>query len=550
MLLVLPSAALAADIDSSTIVAEWDGGKITVADYVGWWNRMSDEEKPDLIELDAKVELLESIVNAKIMLQEAKAAGEDKHPNVVEWLTNRRSNILRERLYQQATEGRLTVDEDEVQKLYERRLTQISASHIIVPTHGQARAIADSLAVGVPFEHLAHNYSTCPSGARGGSLGVVRWGDFSERWSAEAFSLEPSEVSQPFPVESGYAIVKVDHKTLLEPEDPEAEKGGIRAGLLKQKNFAERAVFLDSLKAAYGVDIDMGAVVDLCARFAQVLVDRGITSEVVAQDIVPALTDAEKEMSVVTFEGGSFSYGDVVGMILAQPYLVRPKLDEPDEIYTFVNRQLSDTLTIREAEKRGIDELPEVAGMLDKIAQNRVIMRFYRVIVADTEVPEDSLRAFYNAHRDAYVTTPAHWAFKIVVETRAEADSILEAIRGGESFEEIARQHSIDRFTAPAGGDMGVYPVGKDVEFDAFFEEMEEGEMKIFRSVEGHVVLWLRDRQEVQPLSFERAKPAVRKDIARRFKDARLKDWLTDKREELGLKTYMTPLEGLALSSR
>jgi peptidyl-prolyl cis-trans isomerase C len=522
--------------DPDAVLAQWDGGKITVADYIHWWERLSPNNRPELTTPEQRAEFLDNIINANVMLQVARAEGVDKDPNVTSFMHTRRSNALKERLFEEAVKGRIKVDEAEVKKFADRRLTQITASHIIVPTYQQARKMMDSLAAGVPFEDLATRYSTCPSAANGGMLGAVRWGDFSDRWSAEAFQLEPGQYSQPFEVDNGYAIIMVHDKTMLDPENREDEEAVARGTLARDAEFEERAAFVDSLRLAYNLFVDIDAVVDLCARYAQEMVASGITSKVISDDIVPPLTEREKELPMAGFRGRSFTYGNIVDMILAQPYVVRPVLDDPDEVLGFINRQLNDSLLVAEAEHRGIDKRPDVADDLEKAEQNRTISRFYRQMTLEAEVPDDTLRAFYEAHLDAYRAVPGNLGSKIVVNTREEADSILKELQEGASFADLAREHSIDVFTAPDGGEMGFYPTGKDPEFDGFFAQMQVGDMKIFRSMEGHVVLWLRARQEAtDPLPYDQARSMVQRDVALRYGQVHFERWIAAKRKELNV---------------
>ena len=189
----------------------------------------------------------------------------------------------------------------------------------------------------------------------------------------------------------------------------------------------------------------------------------------------------------------------------------------------------------------------EIADNLEKLTQNRILARFYRVKVQDVEIPEDTLRTFYETHRESYVSTPGHLASKIVLASREAADSLLRMIEDGASFEDLARERSIDPFTAPEGGDMGFYAPGKDAEFDVFFGELEVWERAIFRSVEGHVILWLRERLTSRPLSYEEAKPAVIRDVSRRFKSYFLNDWLATKRGEVNVKVYEDALAGVTI---
>jgi parvulin-like peptidyl-prolyl isomerase len=533
-LLSLP--VVAGDVDPQSMLAEWDGGGVSVEQYVTWWERMNPRERPVLDSREARIEFLNNVINAQLMLEEAHRLELDKSPNVVDWVAIRRNNMLREYVFTRAAEGRVLVDEDEVEGFFARRVEQITASHIVVPTLEKARSIVDSLEAGVPFEDLATDYSTCASGSNKGYLGPVRWGDFSDRWNAVAFDLEPGEVSNPFEVSDGFCIVKVHSKNVAQLADPEAEKAAIRSRLLKDATFEEQASYLDSLNTGYNVEVDLNAVIDLCARYGEALEALGLTAEIVDIDIELPLTETDKKIPVVTFDGGVFDYEDVGNIINGQPYVVRPNLDDPDQMIPFLTRQINDSLVIREAYKLGYDKQPEIAGELEKLTQKRTLMRFYNYLNATTEIPADTVRLFYESRAEEFKTQPGHTGSKLVTRTRPEADSLLTLIKQGASFEELARENSIDPFTAPEGGDMGFMVKGKDPEFDGFFATMEEGDIDIFRSVEGHVILWLRKRQVERVPSFEEAYEAAEQSLAPVYKARTVKEWVKKRRDEANLK--------------
>ena len=114
-------------------------------------------------------------------------------------------------------------------------------------------------------------------------------------------------------------------------------------------------------------------------------------------------------------------------------------------------------------------------------------------------------------------------------------------------FQEIARERSLDPFSAPKGGDLGFMPIGKDTEFDDFFATMDLDEIRYFRSLEGHVILWLRGRQERRAAAFDEIKDKVRKDLTPWYRDQILADWVVAKRKELGVKVYEDRLLALEL---
>jgi peptidyl-prolyl cis-trans isomerase C len=546
---VVPCCGALAGVGPASMLAEWDGGGISVGDYVAWWERILPDERPSLSTIEEKTGFLESMINARLMLAEAESLGLDKQPNIVEWIRRRQSALMMDELFSQATVGRLGIDEDEVERVYRRRLTQVVARHIIVPTLDEAEAMIDSIKAGVPFEDLAARHSTCASAARGGALGAVRWGDFSDRWSEQAFRLEPGEVSPPFQVETGYGIVKVESKTLIEPPNPAAERSAIRNKIEKEKQFEEKKIFTDSLALACEVETDLDAVVGLCAKYALKLMELGETRQVVDIDIIPDLTESEKAKPLVTYRGGSITAGELVDIILSQPYVVRPVLDDPGEIIPFVARQVTDTLLVMEAEKRQLDKLPKIAVPLEKVRQKKMTQLLFQYVTRDAEVPEDILRSHFEAHTEDYRLGPCHAASKILVGSRAVADSILEMIETGESFEELARQRSIDPFSAPMGGDLGFIEVGKDPEYDEFFATMEVGDIKYFRSLEGHLIMWLRESRESRLPTFEEARHAVSAALLPAYKDQMLADWIRKVRSERGVTINHSVLEQLDLGS-
>ncbi len=533
---LVPLCASAGSVDPEAVLAEWDGGGITVEQYTQWWERMTPRERPVLDSEKAKRDYLDNVISAQLMLDEAHALKLDESRNVVEWVAIRKTNMLREHVFSQAEKGRVLVDEPEVEAFYARRAEQITARHIVVSSLAEARAIKDSLEAGASFADLAAGYSTCVSGANQGYLGPVRWGDFSERWSAQAFALEPGEVSMPFEVDNGYCLVTIETKVVADLADPEAEREAIRSRLFRGATFVERQSYLDSLTMAYDVETDVNAVIDLCLRYADTLEDLGLTAEIVDINIGLPLTDAEKEIPVVTFEDGVLDYQGVVDMINGQPYVVRPHLDDPEQMIGFLNRQVNDSLVIREAHKLGYDQLPEIAGEVEKLKQKRTLMRFYNYTSSTIKVPEDTVRLFFESRKEEFMIQAGHTASKLVTRTRAEAESLLALIEQGESFEELARENSVDPFTAPDGGDMGFMAKGKDTEFDGFFSTMDEEDIEIFRSVEGHVIVWLRRRQEEKIPTYEEARAAAEQSLRPLYKARMHKEWVGQRRKDVKVK--------------
>ncbi len=86
---------------------------------------------------------------------------------------------------------------------------EISAKHILVDSLEAANHLLKKLEEGASFEELATEYSTCPSGKRGGDLGSFGKGMMVKEFEDAAFALEVGEITKtPVKTQFGYHLIK------------------------------------------------------------------------------------------------------------------------------------------------------------------------------------------------------------------------------------------------------------------------------------------------------------------------------------------------------
>ena len=85
---------------------------------------------------------------------------------------------------------------------------KVRCAHILVKTEQEARQILDQLNKGMSFSDLAMEKSLCPSGKRGGDLGIFGRGKMVREFEKAAFSLQKGEVSQPIRTQFGWHVIK------------------------------------------------------------------------------------------------------------------------------------------------------------------------------------------------------------------------------------------------------------------------------------------------------------------------------------------------------
>lgn len=92
-------------------------------------------------------------------------------------------------------------------------VTKVSASHILVSTESEAKALKTRIDNNeITFEDAAKKYSSCPSGAQGGDLGYFPRGVMVKPFEEAAFSAETNKVTDPVQTQFGWHLIKVTDK--------------------------------------------------------------------------------------------------------------------------------------------------------------------------------------------------------------------------------------------------------------------------------------------------------------------------------------------------
>ena len=175
------------------------------------------KESAQAASTDDKAKFLDLYVNFKLKVKEAYERGYDKDPEIQAELQDYRRNLSVSYLMNKE------INEPQIKKMYDRRLEEIRASHILIrvpatvspedtdKAFATASKILDSLKMGKSFEELAVRNSQDPSAATNkGDLYYFSSNQMVPEFEDAVYSLKAGEVA-PAPVRSqfGYHIIKV-----------------------------------------------------------------------------------------------------------------------------------------------------------------------------------------------------------------------------------------------------------------------------------------------------------------------------------------------------
>ena len=121
---------------------------------------------------------------------------------------------------------------------------------------------------------------------------------------------------------------------------------------------------------------------------------------------------------------------------------------------------ITQTLLLQKAEEINLREEPDVAFQIKNTVDQILIQSLLeKEIVDKTSLNEDDITSYYEENKEEYWQEEEVHALDILVETREQAEEVLQKLEEGQEFEAVARESSIAS-TAAAGGDIGFVSKG------------------------------------------------------------------------------------------
>ncbi|MEG0822498.1 MAG: peptidylprolyl isomerase [Burkholderiaceae bacterium] len=185
--------------------------------------------------------------------------------------------------------------------------------------------------------------------------------------------------------------------------------------------------------------------------------------------------------------------------------------DSP-EMRKFVKDQLIQReILMQEASKRGIPNKPEVKFQLDVQRQATMIQAMMRDEMEKKPITDAEIKTAYDTQK-AQVGSKEYRARHILVEKEDEAKAIIDQIKKGAKFEEIAKKSSKDTGSAQNGGELDwAAPDAYVKPFSEAMAGLKKGEMTQVpvKSQFGYHVIKLEDSRDTQFPALDQVKPQI-----------------------------------------
>jgi peptidyl-prolyl cis-trans isomerase SurA len=177
-------------------------------------------------------------------------------------------------------------------------------------------------------------------------------------------------------------------------------------------------------------------------------------------------------------------------------------------------------------------------------AQIRKARIIEAAIKPSVSMAEEKIREYYQNHKKNYLypevrvsqilikattetkePTPKDWE-----QAKAKVETVLQSLRKGTPFEELASRYSDDTISAPSGGDIGFFKKGEMIPMlEAVVFRMQAGEVsEVIQSAQGFHILKVTEIRAGSIAPFEEIKAQVMEDYYRETVMKLYTKWLDD----------------------
>jgi peptidyl-prolyl cis-trans isomerase C len=248
----------AAPADPKEVVATVNGKQITRQDVLASAADLPPQYQAQIDKLFPQ--LLNRLIGIQLVVAKGREAGLADDPEVKRLIQQAEDEAISRTYIQKVIDQKVT--DDAIKKVYDADLAEhppeieIRASHILVKTEEEAKAIIEQLKGGADFATLAKEKSIDKgSGQNGGDLNWFTKETMVKEFSDAAFAMQRGDVSKvPVKSQFGWHVIKLTDSRMQAPVPLEQRKDDIRKALSQEAVHTEVQSLIGGAKIDYGKD--------------------------------------------------------------------------------------------------------------------------------------------------------------------------------------------------------------------------------------------------------------------------------------------------------
>jgi len=476
--------------------------------------------------------LLERLINAKLVLQEARNIGLDELPELRSAEKAFQEDTLREMLYGYHVRNISEPDKQEVEKRYRKAVKEAKVISVLFDKEEDAKLLEAEIRSGGKFEILAKKRIDAGE-AKGSVEGkFLRFASMSPEVAKVVSQMKKGEVSLLIRIGEQFSLLKLE--AIRYPKDKAAREQAEKEALQFKKNAALKAYSEELRKKS--VKIDRKLLEGLDFEAAEPGLDK-----LRADPRVLATVKGDKPVTV----------GELTAALEKKFFHGAERAIEGKKINRKKDQALEEILykkvTLLEARKQKLDRTEYYKG---KVAENRNGLLFgafvQKVIVPDVKVGEEELHGYYQAHINEYTFPEMVRIDGLVFADKGPAESAIEKLRKGADFQWL-RANADGQVDFAKGKDLLEFK-GQLLTVATLPDSVREaiagagaGDYRLYADPgNAYYVLDLLERIPSRPMPLESVKGEMEKKLFSEKLQLVLRDWEEKLRKASDVKIYAT----------
>ncbi|MBL7191334.1 peptidylprolyl isomerase [bacterium] len=530
------------------IVAKVGDRSITVSEFKEQFiQRYRTEEAAQKQSFRERMDFLKQMSEREMKLVYAYQQGLDKNAEVSAAKEDAQKRFaIQQKLYQiEIIDKHITPAG--IREYYDQQGEEIHAKHILIKIDARdttvvsdstALAKADSLyqalKAGADWDAIAKEFSDDKSNSEnGGDLGYFSWGKMVDDFQKAAFALKTGEISHPVKTPYGYHLIQlVDHRK-VEQGPFEEIKVQLKEELQRNK-FQELRELADEYLANLKTDYNLVYHDDsLDSIYKKIEADNSPKNI----SLFSSFNEDERKAVAASYDGGQITVVDLDTTIKGYG----DRITKAEDFHQVIDGIVIPLILTDRAKKRGAYDAPEsVKAGVDAMEMMMLQLIEKQEIEDKINYDDKSLKEYYAANLDKYLTEPQVVIREIMVDDKALADDLLRKAKSGENFEKLAKKHNTRTTTKKTNGELGPFTKRQYGRIGRDSFELEAGQFckQPVRMGKNYSVFELLKKIPAEQRTFEDARASVERDHKSDMVEKYREEWVAKMTNEVPIQYY------------
>ncbi|GAB4491080.1 MAG: peptidyl-prolyl cis-trans isomerase [Thermodesulfovibrionales bacterium] len=237
------------------------------------------------------------------------------------------------------------------------------------------------------------------------------------------------------------------------------------------------------------------------------------------------MDSGQKGPYLAKIDGTTITQADMDKELGSLPEYAKGMFEDAAGREKFLNEIINKEVLYKEAVKKGLDKNQDYLKKVEEFKKLTLVSELIEKEVMDkAKVSDQDIKDYYEKNKQDFAVTKEIRASHILVKTEAEARKVLERLKKGDKFADIAREVSIDKGSAKNGGDLGYFKKGQMVPaFEKAAASLKVGSIneEPVKTEFGYHIILVTDKKRGEVIEFERIRDMLSQKLsAERQKEA------------------------------